>query len=156
IVFLLLCISAGTEQFLSTKDLTIPVSLSEAKISPDGKNALFILTRNHFESNSTESALILADLETHQLKTLSRQKGITEPSWSPTDDRISFLASAQTGTQIFLLSIGQSKMPHQITHVKGGVLHHTWSHDGKQFAFIASDERPEKKGPERFNNSFEA
>src|SRR5215831_8313887 len=127
---LLFAISAHSQSVLSTSDLTLPVYLSEAQISPGGKTAVFIVTRRSFETDSSKSELVLVDLETRQQKTLNAQQGISEPEWSPSGDRISFLAeSAKEGTQIFLLSL-QAKEARQITHLKGGILHHSWSPDG--------------------------
>jgi dipeptidyl aminopeptidase/acylaminoacyl peptidase len=155
LILILLSVSVHAQQLLSTKDLTLPVSLSEAKISPDGKKAVFIVTRRDYESNSATGTLMLVDLQSRAQRTLSRQKGITDPSWSPASERISYLAATQMGPQIFVLPLN-AKGPQQITRLKGGILHHTWSPDGKRFAFIAQDMAPPKKGPERFNNAFEA
>jgi dipeptidyl aminopeptidase/acylaminoacyl peptidase len=155
LIVLLFAIPLYAQSVLTTDDLTLPVSLSEAKISPGGKTAVFIVTRRFYETNNAKSELVLVDLETGQQKTLSAQQGITEPEWSPTGDRISFLAeSAKEGTQIFVLPI-HMKEARQITHVKGGILHHTWSPDGTRFALIAQEPSPTKTGPQRFNNAFE-
>jgi dipeptidyl aminopeptidase/acylaminoacyl peptidase len=154
--FLIFCLSvwAFSQPLLSPDDLKIPVSLSEAEISPDGKKALFIVTRKNFEKNNSESELVLVNLETKKQSTLTKQKGVTEPLWAPDGGRISFLAESDNGLQIFLLPL-QGGEAQQITNIKGGILHHTWSPDGTKFAFIAAEVPPEKTGTDKFNNAFE-
>src|SRR5262245_3136473 len=84
LIILLFAIPLYPQSVLSTTDLTRPVSLSEAKISPGGKTAVFIITRRFFDTNNSKSELVLVDLETGQQKSLSAQQGVTEPEWSPT------------------------------------------------------------------------
>ena len=146
--------SLYSESPLSPVDLRIPIGLSSAEISPDGKNVIFILSRRDFENNATLRELVLLNLESKEQSTLSQQKGIAQPLWSPESDRISFLAESQNQLQIFLLSL-QGGEANQITNIKGGILHHSWSPDGKQFAFVAGDVAPEKTGPDKFNDAFE-
>lgn len=142
-----------SETLLSPHDLRIPVGLSEAEISPDGKKAIFIVSKRDFDKNNFQRELVLANLETKQTSGLSKRKGITEPQWSPNGDRISFLAETEHSLQIFLMAVnGEAD---QITDVKAGILHHSWSPDGKQFAFVANEEPPEKTGSEEFLNGFE-
>jgi Tol biopolymer transport system component len=155
LIFLISISASNAQQILTTEDLTVPVSLSEAKISPDGKKAVFLVTRSYFESNSQKTELILVELESGRQTILSRQKGIMEPCWAPASDRISFLADTKMGEQIFVFPL-QARQPHQITQIEGGLLHHTWSPDGNRFALIAQEKLPEKKGTEHFNDSFEA
>ena len=38
---------------------------------------------------------------------------------------------------------------------KGGILHYSWSPDGKRFAFISVEDPIVKTGTERFNDSYE-
>ena len=142
------------QPLLSPADLKIPVGLSETEISPDGKKALFIVTRRDFEKNNSYNELVLVNLETRQQSTLTQQKGVTEPLWAPEGGRVSFLAESDHGLQIFLLSL-QGGETEQITNIKGGILHHTWSPDGMKFAFVAGEESPEKTGADKFNNAFE-
>src|SRR5262249_16995026 len=151
---LLFFVPVYSEQLLSTEDLRIEVSLSDVQISPDGKRAVFIVSRLDYEADSSKSELVLIELESGHQKTLSRQKGIFEPSWSPSGDKISFLAATQKGTQIFTM-FPESTKPQQITQVDGGVLHHTWAPDGTRFAFVAQETPPPKTGPQKFNDSFE-
>src|SRR5262249_39836205 len=151
---LLFFVPVYSEQLLSTEDLRIEVSLSDVQISPDGKRAVFIVSRLDYQSDSSKSELVLIELESGHQKTLSRQKGIFEPSWSPSGDKISFLAETAKGAQIFVMS-PESTNAQQITQVDGGILHHTWAPDGMRFALIAQEAPPTKTGLQKFNDSFE-
>ena len=152
-IFFLSVLAYG-QPLLSPDDLKFVVDLSEAKISPDGKKALFIVTRSNFEKNNFDSELVLVNLETKQQSVLTKQKGVTEPLWGPDGERISFLAESDQGQEIFLLPL-QGGEAQQITNIKGGILHHTWSPDGTKFAFVAGETPPEKTGTDKFNNAFE-
>ncbi len=153
IIFVLSVLADG-QQLLSTEDLRLRVTLSEVEISPDGKKAVLIVARPDFEKNSFFRELVLVNLETRQQSTLTQMKGVMEPLWGPQVDRISFLAETELGLQIFLLPL-QGGEPQQITHINGGILHHTWSPDGTRFAFVAGQESPQKTGVDKFKNAFE-
>ena len=74
--------------------------------------------------------------------------------WAPDGNRISFLATVDDLSQVFVLSLqgGEAK---QVTESKGGILHHSWSPDGKYIGVIAENDPQSKTGTDRFNNAFE-
>lgn len=151
---LLLAFSVDAQNFLTTQNLRDQVDLSGLELSPDGKHILVITTRQNYETNELMSELLMIDLSTQELRSLSKRAGISTATWSADGNQIAFLATVDGLSQIFTMSL-QGGEAQQITNSKGGILHYSWSPDGKQFAFVADEDPITKTGTDRFNDSFE-
>ena len=86
------------------------------------------------------------------------RKGVSHPRWSPSGDRLAFLAADGAGkdakTQIFVLPMAGGEAQ-KVTSAPTGVQHFAWRPDGKAFAYAAEDERPNKAEIEKGNDLFE-
>jgi dipeptidyl aminopeptidase/acylaminoacyl peptidase len=143
----------------SLDDLAKVVRLSSPRISPDGASIALVVTRADVEKNKWVSELDLVDVATGARRVLTpERKGVSHPRWSPTGDRLAFLApdgpEKDAKTQIFVLPMAGGEA-RKVTASPTGVQHFAWRPDGSAFAFAAEDERPDKKEVEKGNDLFE-
>jgi dipeptidyl aminopeptidase/acylaminoacyl peptidase len=135
------------------------VGLSGPQISPDGKSIVVAVRRAEPETNRWATELVLVDVATgaHRSLTPSR-KQVSHPRWSPSGDRLAFLAPQGSGKeapmQIFVLPMNGGEAL-QVTKSPTAVQHFTWRPDGKEIAFAAADEAPNKEAMEKGDDAFE-
>src|SRR5580658_2130068 len=90
-------------------DLQKIVSVSSPEISPDGKSIVIVVSRVNWDEDRYDSQLVLVDIATGKQRPLTNtRKGLSLPQWSPSGDRIAFLAEAgeeKTAAQIFVLPV---------------------------------------------------
>ena len=76
-------------------DLQKIVEVSSPAISPDGKSIVIIVTRVNWDEDRYDSQLVLVDIATSAQRPLTNvRKGLSLPQWSPSGDRLAFLAEA--------------------------------------------------------------
>ena len=143
----------------SLDDLAKIVRLSSPQISPDGTSIALIVTRADVEKNKWIPELDLVDVSTGARRVLTRdRKGVAHPRWSPSGDRLAFLAlegaDKDAKPQIFVLPMAGGEAQ-KVTGAPTGVQHFAWRPDGKALAYAAEDERPDKAEIEKGNDLFE-
>lgn len=148
----------ATKRF-SLDDLEKIVKLSSPRISPDGAAVAVVVTRADVGKNKWIPELDLVDVATGERRILTRErKGVAHPRWSPSGDRLAFLAldgaEKDAKTQIFILPMAGGEAQ-KVTNAPAGVQHFAWRPDGKALAYAAEDERPNKKEIEKGNDLFE-
>ncbi len=140
-------------------DLQKIVSVSNPAISPDGKSIVIIVTRVNWDEDRHDSQLVLVDIATGAQRPLTNvRKGLSSPQWSPSGDRLAFLAEAGEGknaaAQIFVLPMNGGEAQ-QITSAPLGVQQFAWRPDGAFVAFSSPDEAPNKAEIEKHHDLFE-
>jgi len=140
-------------------DLQKIVGVSNPAISPDGKSIVIIVSRVNWDEDRYDSQLVLVDIATGAQRSLTNiRKGLDSPRWSPSGDRLAFLAEAgeekKAAAQIFVLPMngGEAK---QITSAPLGVEQFAWRPDGAFIAFALPDEPPNKAEIEKHHDFFE-
>ena len=135
------------------------VSVSDPEISPDGRSIAFVVSRTNMDKDRHDRQLMLYDIATGAQRPLTYEReAVGSPRWSPTGDRLAFLADAgdekNKKTQIFVLpmSSGEAK---QITNAPKRVEQFAWRPNGEEIAFVTADETPNKKEIEKHNDAFE-
>jgi dipeptidyl aminopeptidase/acylaminoacyl peptidase len=144
---------------IELNDLTKIVSVSDPQISPDGKTIVFVVSRPNLEKDRSDRELVKIDIASgkHHVLTYERQ-GVGSPRWSPSGDRLAFLAVEGTGKeaqpQIFILPMtgGEAR---KITDAPNGIEQFAWRPNGQEIAYVTSDEAPNKKEIEKHNDAFE-
>ncbi|MGD0573401.1 MAG: S9 family peptidase [Sedimentisphaerales bacterium] len=151
-------------------DLARMVSISDPQISPDGKSIVIVVSRPNYDEKRYDSALVLVDIATAGQHTLTRDRqGVEQPRWSPSGDRLAFLAKPGPGKEEKAAKPGPGKeekaqlfvMPMnggdalRLTSVTNGVQHFTWRPDGKDIAFVTADEPENKQQIEKGDDAFE-
>jgi dipeptidyl aminopeptidase/acylaminoacyl peptidase len=125
-------------------DLGKLVGVSDPRISPDGKKIAVVVGRPNYDDNRTDTELVLVDVATGKRRVMTHDRhGVGQPRWSPSGDRLAFLAASGPGKdakrQIFVLPMDGGD-PQRVTNSPTGVLHYAWKPDGSAFAFAAADE----------------
>lgn len=140
-------------------DLQKIVGVSSPEISPDGKSIVSIVSRVNWDEDRHDSQLVLVDIATGAQRPLTNiRKGLSSPQFSPSGDRLAFLAETgeekKAAAQIFVLSMNGGEAQ-QITTAPLGVEHFAWRPDGASFAFASPDEPPNKAEIEKHHDLFE-
>jgi dipeptidyl aminopeptidase/acylaminoacyl peptidase len=129
-------------------DVAKLVNLSDPQIAPDGRSIVVVVTRSDYGKNKLVSDLVLVDVATgHQRVLTFEREDVDQPRWSPSGDRLAFLAHAdpdRDGKQIFILPMNGGDA-RRITNVANGVQQYAWRPNGLDIAFVTADEA-EKKG----------
>ncbi|HKR27309.1 MAG TPA: S9 family peptidase [Acidobacteriaceae bacterium] len=131
------------------------VRVTDPEIAPDGKSLVVVVAKPNYEDDLNESELALVDTATGATRYLTHgRKTATFPRWSPTGDRLAFLAhDADKKNQIFVLNMGGGDAE-QITHNATSIQQFAWKPDGTAFAYVAIDDAPKKKGADKFDDAF--
>jgi dipeptidyl aminopeptidase/acylaminoacyl peptidase len=135
-------------------------SVSDPQISPDGRSIVFVVSRPNLEQDRSDRELVLIDIATGAQQVLTyERKEVGSPRWSPNGDRLAFVAADGTGKdakpQMFLLSMGGGEA-RKITDAPNGIEQFAWRPDGKEIAYVTSDEPENKKEIEKHHDAFEA
>ena len=144
---------------IDLSDLQKIVTISNPAISPDGKSIVIIVSRVNWDEDRYDSQLVLVDIAAGAQRPLTNiHKGLDLPQWSPSGDRLAFLAEAGEGkkaaAQIFVLPMNGGE-PQQITSAPLGVEQFAWRPDGAFIAFGSPDEPPNKADIEKHHDLFE-
>lgn len=125
--------------------------VSDLRVAPQGDRAVFTLARPNYEANTWESDLVQLDLRTRALTPLTHRKTAATPRWSPSGDRLAFLASVEGRTQLFVLAMAGGEA-RQVTRAPNGVITYEWKPDGSAFAYTSVESGPERG---KYDDAFE-
>jgi len=130
-------------------------SVSDPQLSPDGKSIAGVISRPNVKEDRFDDELVLVDVATGAQRTLTYDRHhVGSPRWSPNGDRLAFIAVTKDGPQLFVLPMAGGEAL-QVTTAKDGIQQFAWRPDGKAFAYVASDEKPDKKERAKFEDAFE-
>ena len=167
-VFLAAGAASAQGRRIQFEDMKKIVSVSDPQISPDGKAIVCAVSRMNFEEDRSDRELVLVDVATGAQRVLTfERKGVASPRWSPSGDRLAFEAvvpytkekkddttKREDAPQIFVMPMsgGDAK---RITNAPNGVEQFAWRPNGKDIAYVTSDDRPNQKEIEKHNDAFE-
>jgi dipeptidyl aminopeptidase/acylaminoacyl peptidase len=167
-VILAAAATSAEEHRIQLEDLTKIVSVSNPQISPDGKSIVCVVSRQNFDEDRSENELVLIDMATGAQRVLTfDRKGVGSPRWSPSGDRLAFLAvvpytkgkkddvtKREDSPQVLVMSMsgGDGK---KVTNAPNGVEQFAWRPNGKDIAYVTSDDPSNQKEIEKHNDSFE-
>ncbi len=139
-----------TRRPLALADLAAIRSVSDPRISPDGRQVAFVVEEIDLAANQTREQIWLVELDEGGgpcLLTTGEDRE-TEPRWSPDGRMLAFVSNHGGTRQIWLRSL-EGGEPRQITSHPAGAREPAWSPDGSHLAFVAL-------GPDRAGDPFVA
>jgi dipeptidyl aminopeptidase/acylaminoacyl peptidase len=146
------------ERRLEVGDYEKIVTVSDPQFSPDGRFIVCVVSRPNLERNRNDRQLVRVDVQTGAQVVLTwDRKGVSSPRWSPNGDRLAFIAAASDGNeekpQLFILPrVGEAK---KVSDAPGGVHQFAWRPNGREIAYVSSDEPTNKKDIEKHLDAFE-
>lgn len=151
-------VSAETRR-IEIGDFAKIVNVSDPQISPNGKTIACVVSHANMEDDRFDRDLVLVDIADGAHHALTRDRKDTgSPRWSPTGNRIAFLAAVgpakEEKAQIFILPMTGGDAA-KITDAPNGVEQFAWRPDGKELAYITADEVANKKEIEKHLDAFE-
>ena len=145
----------GESRAPTVRDLARIVRVGDPHLSPDGKTLVFVETRANLETDEFESEILLLPAAGGEPQPLTRGRHhAAAPRWSPSGDRIGFLApDADKVRQLYVMPMSGGD-PLQLTHGKDGIEQFAWSPDGASIAYAVADPKPDLKGEDKFRTAF--
>jgi len=152
-------VESAQSRHIELSDFPKIVSVSDPQISPDGKTIVVVVGRQNLEQNRTERELVQVDISSGAQHALTyERKTAGSPRWSPNGDRLAFTANDGTGKdakpQILVLPMSGGEA-RKISDAPNGIEQFAWRPDGKEIAYVTSDEPPNQKEIEKHNDAFE-
>lgn len=141
IVLVLTIPGATLAQFpraMKIDDLFAFQRLSDAQISPDGKQVVYVQSSVNLDANKITTHLWLVSSEGGRPRQLTTTGSSNRhPRWSPDGRSILFESNRSGDTQLWLLTLdgGEAR---QLTNLSTGATSGLWSPDGKSVAFLSS------------------
>jgi dipeptidyl aminopeptidase/acylaminoacyl peptidase len=125
-------------------DLAKFVTVSDPQISPDGKSIVCVVSRANLEEDRYDNELLLIDVASNAQRVLTfNRKDVGSPRWSPTGDRLAFLAvvaytkdskddttKKEDSPKVFVLPMSGGDAQ-KITNAPNGVEQFAWSAERK-------------------------
>ncbi len=119
--------------------------ISDLKLSPDGKKALFTVRECNLKDNEYNTDIWLLQIEDGSiLKITQSPKQDNTPRWSPDGRMIAFISNRDGKNQIYLMrtDIGE---PWKLTDSPTGVESFEWAPDSKYIVYSMKDPRTEEE-----------
>jgi dipeptidyl aminopeptidase/acylaminoacyl peptidase len=161
-------LASAQQRRIQLDDLAKVVTVSDPQISPDGKSIVFVVSRANLDQDRYDTELVLVDVATSAQRVLTfDRKDVGSPRWSPNGDRLAFLTvvpyakdkkddatKKEDSAQVFVMPMsgGDAK---KVTNAPNGVEQFAWRPNGKDIAYVTSDDPPNQKEIEKHNDSFE-
>jgi dipeptidyl aminopeptidase/acylaminoacyl peptidase len=120
---------------IELNDYSKIVSVSDPQISPDGRSIVVAVSRPNLEQDRSDRELVSIDIATGTQRILTyERKGVGSPRWSPSGDRLAFVATDGAGKdakpQVFVLPIAGGEA-RKITEAPNGIEQFAWRPNGR-------------------------
>jgi dipeptidyl aminopeptidase/acylaminoacyl peptidase len=140
---------------ITLDDVRSLVRIADPQISPDGRTVLAMVSRADYEANEFRTELVAVDVGNGSQRVLVRGRpGLRHARWSPSGDRVAFLAGGGPSRQIHVIAASGGE-PVQLTRSPTGVQFFAWQPRGGGVAFVAANPRLQRTGAARHDDAFE-
>jgi dipeptidyl aminopeptidase/acylaminoacyl peptidase len=137
------------------------VSLSTPQLSPDGTRILTVVSRLDREHDKRVRTIESIDARSGARRAIElARSGVADPRWSPSGDRIAFVADApikrgskETKPQVWVVP-ANGGTARRVTNAPEGVEQFAWRPDGTAIAYAAIDPEPKKSGDARYVDAY--
>jgi hypothetical protein len=119
---------SGPRRFELT-DLGNIVQVGDPRIAPDGRSIVIVVSRSNYKQNRMDSELVVGDIASGKQRVLTLEReSVAQPRWSPTGDRLAFLAKGggEGNVQIHVMPMNGSDA-RRITAASESVQHFAWN-----------------------------
>jgi dipeptidyl aminopeptidase/acylaminoacyl peptidase len=153
-------LGAAAARPVTVNDLMGLRSISDVRISPDGRQIAYVVSRPSLEKDEHEAVLYLVSASggaparlTYGTRLFNKPRPAPHLRWSPDGTRLSFLAFAGEMPQVFALDArgGEARA---LTSSPQGISDYVWSPDGSRLAYLAPDAPPADEERRRKDKSF--
>src|ERR1700761_1953736 len=144
LVLIMTAAVAGAQTF-GLEDYAKISRVTDPHVSPNGSSAVVVMSKPNYADDHWDSELVRVDLQNGHVHDLTHdRKSARHPRWSPSGDKLAFLADVSGQAQLFVMEVegGEAR---QITHTPTGIQSFAWKPDGKAFAYISPDEAPKRE-----------
>ncbi len=130
-------------------DIARIVTVSDAQVSPDGKNIAIVVSRVDLKKDKSPAELVLVNVASGAARSLTPSRDeVSSPQWSADGSQLAFIApsgddkDAKPQVWVLPMSGGEARM---VTKADNGVDAFALRPDGKAVAYITSDDSPRKQ-----------
>lgn len=132
--------SNGNPRRLEPEDIYSITLVSDAQISPDGRQVAYVRTILDKEKNDYRSSIYLVGADGGEPRRFTAADAKdTFPRWSPQGDRLAFLSNRSGKNQLWRISVAGGEAT-QLTDLPEAVNYFAWSPDGTTIAFLSKVE----------------
>jgi dipeptidyl aminopeptidase/acylaminoacyl peptidase len=168
--------AATASRRIGLEDTGKLVRVSDPQIAPDGRSIVVVVSRPNYDDNRHDAELVLVDASGGAQRVLTRgREELAHPRWSPSGDRLAFLAKASSGPkkpadgkeagappqgeregrrQIFVMPMSGGDAL-RITEAPEGVQQFAWRPDGGAIAYVTADEPADREAMRKGEDAFE-
>lgn len=133
-------------------DLMRIENIQEARISPDGTQVLYVISKADIEKNRYDRDIWLAQTDGGKAFKLADSPGHDNtPRWSPDGETVAFISDRGGNPQIWLISPSGGEAV-QLSDIPGGIGSFFWSPDSERIAFLLPDPQTEEEKIRREEN----
>lgn len=131
--------AAQEKRLMTVEDLFRFKRVSDPRISPDGKQVVYVQGDVSLDKNRVSRSLWIAstDGKTPPRPLTQTDKSDSHPRWSPDGKSILFDSNRSGSSQLWIIDLAGGEA-RQLTSISTGASTGVWSRDGKQIAFVSA------------------
>ncbi|HXH05172.1 MAG TPA: S9 family peptidase, partial [Vicinamibacterales bacterium] len=155
-----LFVAAAEAGRVTVEDLMRLRTISDVRISPDGRRVAYVVSAASYEQDAYEAVLYVVPSAggapvrlTYGTRIFNRPLPSPQLRWSPDGSHLSFLGLAGDRPQVFVMGAdgGEARA---VTAAPEGVIAYEWAPDGRRLAYVAADPPPADEERRRQEKSF--